>query len=148
MWSHRSHDEQTKCGCFIASQDHTPISFGYNGFIRNIDDSILPRYRPEKYPYMIHAEANAIYNAVRQGKSLMGSIAYISGKPCIVCLQSLYQSGINKIYYTDWSSPRMIENQTDSFNEIIRLTNIEILYIPKTQLQGAFNDIFKSIKAM
>ena len=35
-----------------------------------------------KYPFMIHAEANAIYNAVRQGKSTQGMRVYVTGKPC------------------------------------------------------------------
>jgi deoxycytidylate deaminase len=106
FWSKMSHDEQTKCGCVLV-KDKTSISTGYNGFMRDIDDSILPRTRPGKYPFMIHAEANAVYNSVRLGRSTLNSIAYITGAPCINCLQMLYQCGISTIKFTDLSDIKM-----------------------------------------
>ena len=72
-WSRKSHDPETQCGCVIVNpMDNTPVSHGYNGFVRGVDNTQLPDKRPDKYPFMIHAEANAIYNAVRQGKSTQG----------------------------------------------------------------------------
>lgn len=106
LWSKNSHDIQTKCGCVLV-KDKTSISTGYNGFIRDIDDDVLPRTRPEKYPFMIHAEANSIYNSVRLGRSTLGATAYITGPPCINCLQMLYQCGIVEIKFTDISSIKM-----------------------------------------
>ena len=38
LWSMKSHDPQTKCGCVLAS-GNTKISCGYNGFIRKIDNN-------------------------------------------------------------------------------------------------------------
>jgi dCMP deaminase len=106
LWSKNSHDIQTKCGCVLV-RDKTSISTGYNGFIREIDDNVLPRTRPEKYPFMIHAEANAIYNSTRLGRSTLGSTAYITGPPCMNCLQMLYQCGIIDIRFTDVSNIKM-----------------------------------------
>ncbi len=101
-----SHDSETQCGCVLV-KDKTPISTGYNGFIRDIDDSVLPRTRPEKYPYMIHAEANAIYNSVRLGRQTLNSTAYITGPPCLQCLQMLYQCGIIEIKFSNISNIKM-----------------------------------------
>lgn len=133
-WSHKSHDEQTKCGCCIAAKDHTIISFGYNGFIRNIDDTDLPKTRPEKYPYMIHAETNALLNALRQGKSTLGATAYITGKPCVNCLQFMWQAGIDRVVYTDYSKPKMIEDQDKVFDTIIQKTNLDIEFVPYKEI--------------
>ena len=88
FWSRSSHDKQTQCGCVLV-KDKTILSSGYNGFIRGVDDDSLPRYRPEKHPYMIHAEANAVYNCTRLGKSTLDATCYITGIPCLNCLQCL-----------------------------------------------------------
>lgn len=130
-WKAMSHDDETQCGCILV-KDKTPISSGYNGFIRDIDDTVLPRTRPKKYPFMIHAEANAIYNSVRLGRSTLGATAYITGPPCISCLQALYQSGIIDIRFTDISKPKM-DIFSEDYNQILELIKdkITISYIPR-----------------
>ena len=97
--SQRSLDAQTQCGCVIVDNNYVPLSSGYNSFIRNIDDSILPNVRPEKYPWMIHSEHNALLNCARLGKSTLNATAYVTGKPCLNCYQFMYQAGIKKIIY-------------------------------------------------
>ena len=54
----RSLDAQTKCCCILV-RDKLPLSSGYNSFVRDIDDSVLPNLRPAKYDWMLHAEQNA-----------------------------------------------------------------------------------------
>ena len=105
-WSQRSPDDETKCGAVIV-KDHVVISHGYNGFLRDVDDSDFPTTRPDKYPFMIHSEHNAILNAARNGISTLSSIIYITGEPCTQCLQYMWQAGIKIIYYTDISKPIM-----------------------------------------
>lgn len=56
--SERSPDGETKHGCVIVNDFHQVIGVGYNGFVRGIDDSLLPNLRPAKYLHMIHAEVN------------------------------------------------------------------------------------------
>lgn len=92
--SKRSQDGQTKCGCVICDSDHCVLGIGYNGFPRDIDDSLLPNLRPEKYEFIIHAELNAIFNC--SAKPTNG-IAYITGKPCIPCLMNLWQWGVREV---------------------------------------------------
>ena len=105
LWSKRSHDQETQCGCVLV-KDKRIISTGYNGFISGIDDSVLPRTRPEKYPFMIHAEANAIYNAAKNGVSTIDSTCYVTAVPCLSCLQMLNQCGIKEIVFSDISNPK------------------------------------------
>jgi dCMP deaminase len=134
FWAKSSHDQQTKCGCVIVNEK-TSLSTGYNGFVRNVDDNSLPRTRPEKYPFMIHAEANAIYNCTRLGRSTLGATAYITAIPCGSCLQMLYQCGITQIIFSDISNPKSVINN-DNYKKIFDMIsyNIDIFYIPKTKL--------------
>lgn len=130
----RSLDAQTKCGCVIVTSDKTPLAFGYNSFIRNVDNSILPNIRPEKYPVMLHAEENALINCLRSGQSTINSIAYITGLPCKHCLQLMYQAGITEIVYDNSdtaSKPHMCNNNDiqvfyDIFKYLVRNTNFKI----------------------
>jgi dCMP deaminase len=138
LWSRRSHDTQTQCGCVLV-KDKTCISTGYNGFIRDIDDTILPTTRPDKYPFMIHAEANAVYNSARLGRSTLNSTAYITGAPCQSCLQLLYQCGIVKIIFSDISNPK-ISVMNDNYINILNLIKekIELLYVPKSNINDSY----------
>ena len=115
LWSRRSHDAETQCGCVLV-KNNTVISTGYNGFIRDIDDELLPNVRPHKYEFFLHAEHNAILNCAKNGVSTNLSTAYVSGHPCNWCLQYMWQSGVNKIVYTDYSQPKMCDN--DQFNRV------------------------------
>ena len=130
FWSRSSHDKQTQCGCVLV-KDKTSLSSGYNGFIRDVEDDQLPRYRPEKYPYMIHAEANAIYNCTRLGRSTLDATAYVTGIPCLNCLQCLYQCGINEIVFTDFSDPKSVIGNSD-YQRVLKMVSkkINISYIP------------------
>ena len=137
FWSRSSHDVQTKCGCVLV-KDKTQLSTGYNGFIRDVIDGSLPCTRPEKYPYMIHAEANAIYNCSRIGRSTTGASAYITAMPCGYCLQLLYQCGIKEIIFTDVSNPKnVIGNET--YGRIAKMVGnkVNIFYIPARNIDGS-----------
>ena len=138
LWSRRSHDIQTQCGCVIV-KDKTVISTGYNGLIRDIDDLCLPNTRPQKYPFMIHAEANAIYNAVRLGRSTLDSTIYITAPPCLGCLQMLYQCGIKSVIYSDISEPKMVI-YNDNYTKMIDMISqkMSFRYLPKSKLDITF----------
>jgi dCMP deaminase len=96
----RSHDAQTKIGCVLV-KDNTILTTGYNGFVRDIDDSRLPNTRPDKYSVMRHAEKNCLTNCCRLGKSTLDAVAYLPCEPCFDCYQDLYNAGIKRIVYSD-----------------------------------------------
>ena len=93
----RSEDESTHSGCYIVAQDNTPISFGYNGFPRKIENTSERQARPLKYQYFEHAERNAIYNAGREGKSCLGAKLYVNWLPCADCARGIIQVGITDV---------------------------------------------------
>lgn len=144
LWSRMSHDAQTKCGCVLVKNKST-ISTGYNGFMRDISDFAFPTVRPYKYPFMIHAEANAIYNAAREGKSTIGATAYITAPPCTQCLQMLWQCGISEICFTDLSSPKLCfygEEYKQVLEEIH--SRMKCRYVPKKNLSNEL--LIESVK--
>ena len=92
----RSHDSQTKVGCVIVNEHNNIVSMGYNGFPKSVDDSNLPIVRPEKYPFMVHAEENAISNII--SKSYNNLKVYLTHFPCHRCAKLLWQNNIKKWY--------------------------------------------------
>ena len=92
--STRSPDEQTKVGCLIVDKKKHVLSMGYNGFLAETESDDLPKKRPDKYPWMIHAEQNAVSNMVSRGENLT---AYVTARPCLVCSKLLWQNGIRRI---------------------------------------------------
>lgn len=61
----------------------------------------LPNTRPDKYEYMIHAEANLVYASAKRGESLDGEIVLCTLSPCQNCIRAMFQSGVREIYYKD-----------------------------------------------
>ena len=100
--SRRSKDPNTQVGACIVSGDNIILSTGYNGFPIGCSDDEYPWDREgeegqTKYPYVVHAELNAILNA--SGKSLKGARLYVDLFPCNECAKAIIQSGIKEVIY-------------------------------------------------
>ena len=98
--AHRSKDPNTQVGACIVSQDNIIISTGYNGMPKGCSDDIFPWDREgeqTKYPYVVHAELNAILNA--NGRNLQGSKLYVALFPCNECAKAIIQSGVKEVVY-------------------------------------------------
>ena len=98
----RSKDPNTQVGACIVSQDNIIISTGYNGMPKGCSDDEFPWERTgeeteTKYPYVVHAELNAILNA--NGRDLRGSKLYVALFPCNECAKAIIQAGVKEIYY-------------------------------------------------
>lgn len=102
----RSKDPNTQVGAVIINpKRNTIISSGYNGFPLGIDDDDpdltwsnnkkLPQSQT-KYPYVAHAELNAIINAET---NLDGKHLYVNLFPCNNCAIAIIQAGISEIFY-------------------------------------------------
>lgn len=96
----RSKDPGTQVGACIVSPSNIILSTGYNGFPMGCSDDEFPWDREgeeTKYPYVVHAELNAILNA--NGKSLRGARIFVDLFPCNECAKAIIQSGISEIVY-------------------------------------------------
>ena len=98
--AHRSKDPSTQVGACIVSADNIIISTGYNGMPKGCSDDVFPWDREgaeTKYPYVVHAELNAILNA--NGRDLRGSRVYVALFPCNECAKAIIQSGVKEVVY-------------------------------------------------
>lgn len=94
-----SKDPSTQVGAVIVGDKGQIISQGYNGFPRGVLDH-KRRYddRPTKYKYVVHAEMNAILNALYNGSSVVGATLYVHALPvCNECAKAIIQSGIRRV---------------------------------------------------
>ncbi len=97
----RSKDPNTQVGACIVDEHNHIIATGYNGFPIGCSDDVLPWEREgeklkTKYPYVVHAEQNAITNAT---KDLNGCRIYVPLFPCNECAKLIIQSRIKEVIY-------------------------------------------------
>lgn len=93
----KSKDPNTKVGALIV-KDKRILSAGYNGMVAGAPEIWT---RPEKYEHVVHAEANAIAFAARNGSAVEGAFMYITHAPCFNCAKLMIQAGIYGVYYIE-----------------------------------------------
>lgn len=100
--SYRSKDPNTQVGACIVNDRNKIMSVGYNGLPSGCSDDEFPWERTgdeydTKYPYVCHAELNAILNS--GGSNLEGCKVYVALFPCNECAKAIIQSGIKEVIY-------------------------------------------------
>ena len=100
----RSKDPSTQVGACIVGLDNRILSIGYNGTPNGFNDDIFPWNREganldTKYPYVCHAELNAILNYRGSRKDLEDARIYVDLFPCNECAKAIIQSGIKEVIY-------------------------------------------------
>ena len=98
----RSKDPNTQVGACIVNDKNKIVGAGYNGLPIGCDDNDFPwekqgSFLETKYPYICHAELNAILNNI--GMDLHGCKIYTALFPCNECTKAIIQSGINEVIY-------------------------------------------------
>ena len=100
----RSKDPSTQVGACIVSADNRILSVGYNGAPNGFDDDSFPWDRQgenleTKYPYVCHAEMNAVLNYRGTRKDFENARIYVDLFPCNECAKIIIQSGIKEVVY-------------------------------------------------
>ncbi len=107
-------DGQTKHGCVITNKRNRIIGTGYNSFPRDCRNYELPNMRPEKYPWMVHSERNAITNCVHNPIDYPdGATAYVTGLCCFDCTSHMWQNGVDVIYQLKRNSEMLIDSKDE-----------------------------------
>lgn len=101
--SMRSKDPNTQVGACIVNPQKRIVGIGYNGMPYGCNDNDFSweregDYLNTKYPYVVHAEPNAILNSI---SSLENCSIYVTLFPCNECAKLIIQSGIKEIVYMD-----------------------------------------------
>ena len=97
----RSKDPGTQVGACIINDKKRIVGIGYNGFPYGVEDDVFPwskdgEWLDTKYPYVVHAEPNAILNST---VSLDNATLYVTLFPCNDCAKLIIQSGIKEVVF-------------------------------------------------
>ena len=100
--AYRSKDPNTQVGACIVNAQNRIMSVGYNGLPTGCGDDDFPweaqgEHIDTKYPYVCHAELNAILNS--GGRNLEGCKIYVALFPCCECAKAIIQCGIKEVRY-------------------------------------------------
>jgi len=98
----RSKDPSSKVGAVIVNHKNHIVGTGYNGFIAGADESSFSWNREgdwlqTKYPYVVHAEANAILSSTTS--NMEGCRIYTTLYPCNECAKKIAQKEIKEVVY-------------------------------------------------
>lgn len=119
------------CVGSILVKDNRIISTGYNGAPKGMphcDDEGVGCHLNEEgaCDRTVHAEANVVAFAARNGIATEGSTLYTTMAPCYTCSKLLINAGIKKVYYIfDY-------RKTDGV-DLLRSLGVECEYLSEVQ---------------
>lgn len=121
IWSENSYCVRRKVGALIV-KDKMIISDGYNGTPSGFPN-ICEGEDGHTYPYVLHAEANAITKVACSNNSSEGATLYVTASPCIECSKLIIQAGIKRVVFSE------MYRITDGL-DLLRQVGIETVYLP------------------
>jgi dCMP deaminase len=112
----------------VVVRDKNILSTGYNGSIRGMPhcDDVGHMMENDHCVATIHAEANAILQAAKNGVRIEGAEVYISASPCWICFKMIANAGIKKIYYGEFY-------RDEKIFDVAKKIGIELVHIPVNQ---------------
>jgi len=112
----------------VIVRDKTILSTGYNGSIRGMPhcDEVGHLMENGHCVATIHAEANTVLQAAKNGVRIEGGEVYITASPCWICFKMLANTGIKKIYYGEFYRDERIF-------DVAKRLGIELVHIPVKQ---------------
>ena len=142
IWSENSYAIRRKVGAILV-RDSMIISDGYNGTpsgfpnvceyaedkqglkMESKDKQELEYFQNhgwslKTYPYVLHAEANAITKLARYGNKVEGATLYATDSPCLECAKLIIQSGIKRVVYAR-------EYRITDGIDLLKRANIEVV---------------------
>lgn len=141
----RSPDPNTKVGACIVDNNNRIISTGYNGPPSAIPADNIPWEREgskieTKYPYVVHAEANAILAAKT---NLENHALYTTVFPCSECVKLIIQAGISTVWYL--TEPHKGTEDAMIAEEVASIGNLLVLK-QHLDIEYVFQLIHRNIK--
>lgn len=120
IWAENSYCERRKVGALLV-KDRMIISDGFNGTPAGFPN-LCEDEGGVTYPYVLHAEANAITKVARSNNSSDGSTLYITASPCMDCAKLIIQAGISRVVFNE------LYRITDGI-DLLRRAGIEVIQI-------------------
>ena len=122
IWAENSYCKRRQVGAILV-KDKMIISDGYNGTPSGFEN-VCEDANGITFPYVLHAEANAITEVARSNNSSEGATLYVTTSPCIECSKLIIQSGIRRIVF------RELYRITDGI-KLLEQSGIECVHITK-----------------
>lgn len=140
--SMRSKDPNTQVGACIVNQNNKIMSVGYNGLPIGCSDDAFPWERTgetlkTKYPYVCHAELNAILN--NAGGDLTGCKIYVALFPCNECAKAIIQCGIKEVIY-------LSDKYADSDSTLASKKMFDAAGVSYKQLTGIHDELVLNLR--
>ena len=99
IWAENSYCTRRQVGAIMV-KDQRIISDGYNGTPSGFEN-ICENDMGTNYPYVLHAEANAITKVAKSANNCDGGTLYVTTSPCMECSKLIIQAGIKRVVYCD-----------------------------------------------
>ncbi|HEY0253754.1 MAG TPA: cytidine/deoxycytidylate deaminase family protein [Kofleriaceae bacterium] len=109
----------------VLVRNRTILSTGYNGSIRGMPHCSDVGHMMEEGHCVatIHAEANAIIQAAKNGVVIDGATNYVTASPCWSCFKQLANAGVQRICYGEFYRDERIFG-------IAKTIGIELVHVP------------------
>lgn len=121
IWSENSYCERRKVGALLV-KDKMIISDGYNGTPSGFPN-VCETEEGVTFPYVLHAEANAITKVARSNNSSEGSTLYVTTSPCMECSKLIIQAGVKRVVFSE------LYRITDGL-DLLKRAGVEVVYLP------------------
>ncbi len=121
IWSENSYCTRRQVGAILV-KDKMIISDGYNGTPSGFPN-VCESDEGVTFPWVLHAEANAITKVARSNNSSEGSTLYVSTSPCMECSKLIIQAGIKRVVFSE------LYRITDGL-DILRKAGVTVDYMP------------------
>ena len=109
----------------VLVRNRTILSTGYNGSIRGLPhcDEVGHMMENDHCVATVHAEANAIIQAARNGVGIDGATIYTTASPCWPCFKLVANAGLVRIVFGEfYRDPRIFDFATKLGIELVDLT--------------------------
>ncbi len=99
IWAENSYCRRRQVGALLV-KDKMIISDGFNGTPSGFNN-VCEDADDHTFPYVLHAEANAITKVARSNNSSDGATLYVTAAPCIECAKLIIQAGIKRVVFSE-----------------------------------------------
>ncbi len=120
IWSENSYCKRRQVGALIV-KNKMIISDGYNGTPSGFEN-VCEDENNVTYPYVLHAEANAITKIARSNNNSEGATLYVTDSPCIECAKLIIQAGIKRVVYSR-------QYRLDDGLQLLKKAGIEVVFL-------------------
>lgn len=109
----------------VIVRDRMILATGYNGSIRGLPhcDEVGHLMEAGHCVRTVHAEANAIAQAARNGVRVEGGDVYVTASPCFTCFKLIANAGLRRIVFGEFY-------RDDRIFELSQALGIELVHLP------------------